>query len=140
MHKKFKGYLTVEASFVIPMVLFLYVLIITAALFLYSKCVISQDGFLLCMRASGFTWGEEGYGEVIYGENIGSSPLPENYIKKRIEYKQRFYPCVHLRACEYDQQERYTRIGILGDGLRIVKETQKINPVELVRERRNGNV
>ena len=55
MHKKWKGYFTVEASFILPLVLFLYLLIILAALFLYCRCMISQDNFLLGMRGERFS-------------------------------------------------------------------------------------
>ena len=68
MCKKWKGYLSLEASMILPIVLFLYFLIILAALYLYCRCAISQDTFLLCVRAERFTYGENNYGEVIYGE------------------------------------------------------------------------
>lgn len=42
MDKKYRGYLTVEAAFIMPVILFLYLLIILTALFLYCRCAISQ--------------------------------------------------------------------------------------------------
>ncbi len=41
MGKRFKGYCSIEASLVMPMVLFLYLLIILSALFLYCAGAIS---------------------------------------------------------------------------------------------------
>lgn len=67
MRKKCNGYFTIEAAFILPIVLFIYLVIILSAMFLYCRCVISQDEFLLSMRGGRLTLGEEKYGEAIYG-------------------------------------------------------------------------
>lgn len=61
------GYLTVEASFLIPMILWLTILLISTTFFLYNRCLLAQDVYLMSFRGSVFTDWSEGYGEVIYG-------------------------------------------------------------------------
>lgn len=51
-HKKVKGYMTVEAGFVMPWVIFLFVFLIYAAFYLYDKCVLFQDAYTVCFRGS----------------------------------------------------------------------------------------
>ncbi|MDE5932737.1 MAG: hypothetical protein K2H40_09710 [Lachnospiraceae bacterium] len=50
--KKVKGYLTVEAGFVIPWIIFLFVFLIYASFYFYDKCVLFQDAYTLCFRGS----------------------------------------------------------------------------------------
>lgn len=64
MRKKCNGYFTIEAAFILPIVLFIYLVIILSAMFLYCRCVISQDEFLLSMRGGRLTLGEEKYGRL----------------------------------------------------------------------------
>ncbi|MDE6202091.1 MAG: pilus assembly protein, partial [Lachnospiraceae bacterium] len=80
MDKKWKGYFTIEAALIMPLILFLYVIIILTALFLYCRCAISQDNFLLGMRAAGFSYGEDNYGEIIYGEYENNPWTPDSYV------------------------------------------------------------
>jgi len=47
-----KGYMTVEAAFILPMVLAIYVLIIFTGFFLYDRCLFTQDACILCFRES----------------------------------------------------------------------------------------
>lgn len=46
------GYMTVEASLILPMVLCIYVAIIYAGFYLYNRCVATQDAYVLCYRES----------------------------------------------------------------------------------------
>lgn len=50
--KTIGGYMTLEAAFIIPWVIFVFVFLIYAAFFLYDKCVLFQDSYTLCFRAS----------------------------------------------------------------------------------------
>ena len=49
---KVKGYMTVEAAFIIPWVIFLFVFIIYASFFLYDGCAVFQDSYALAVRAA----------------------------------------------------------------------------------------
>ena len=90
MGKRFKGYCSIEASLVMPMVLFLYLLIILSALFLYCRCAITQDLFLLGMRAGCFTYGTDSYGEVIYGH--AETWQAKAYVEERLNDRKQRYP------------------------------------------------
>ena len=49
--RRFKGYMTVEASFVVPFVICAFVAIIYFSNYLYDRCVLSQDCYILAFRA-----------------------------------------------------------------------------------------
>ncbi len=46
------AYFTVEASFIIHMVLVIFVLLIYLSFYLYDRCLIAQDAYILCFRSS----------------------------------------------------------------------------------------
>lgn len=50
--KYVKGYMTIEAGFIIPWVIFLFVFIIYGSFYLYDKCVLFQDAYAVCFRGS----------------------------------------------------------------------------------------
>lgn len=50
--KSVKGYMTLEASLIMPWVIFIFVFLIYASFYLYDKCVLFQDAYTLCMRGS----------------------------------------------------------------------------------------
>ena len=50
--KNMGGYMTLEAAFIIPWTVFLFVFLIYASFYLYDKCVLFQDAYTLCFRAS----------------------------------------------------------------------------------------
>lgn len=52
MHRGIKGYMTLEAAFMIPWVIFLFVFLIYASFYLYDKCVLFQDCYAVCFRGS----------------------------------------------------------------------------------------
>ena len=142
MHKKWKGYFTVEASFIMPIVLFLYLLIILAALFLYCRCAISQDNFLLGMRAGSFTKGGDGYGEVIFAEAEKGSWQAEPYVMERLSYKREFYPFFPSLGgeCRINEETVLVRTRQRTLSGKIGKNVQRLNPVKIIREgRKNQN-
>ena len=44
--------MTLEASFIIPLVIMLYILIIYCSFFLYNQCIISQGCYIAALRGS----------------------------------------------------------------------------------------
>ncbi len=52
MRRRFDGYMTLEASLLFPMVVCVIVLIISFSYYLYGRCIISQDAYILAFRAS----------------------------------------------------------------------------------------
>ncbi|MCM1127208.1 MAG: hypothetical protein NC429_12145 [Lachnospiraceae bacterium] len=138
MVKKLKGYFSLEASLILPMVLFLYLMIILAALFLYCRCVISQDSFLLSMRAGRFTFAGREYGEVIYGENVPDKWQAETYVQERLQLRKDTYPFFPYTGgtCEVTMETVTVRTWSGEDHRISEKCTQRINPVMRIREGR----
>lgn len=138
MCKKYNGYFTVEAAFILPIVLFIYLLIILAAMFLYCRCVISQDDFLLGMRAGRFTWGENNYGEVIYGNEQENFWSAENYVQERLADRREiysFYPR-ETGQCQINKENVIVQTTQKGEKSQITKVIQRINPMKIIREGR----
>ncbi len=52
--RKFDAYMSVEAAFLVPAATFIIALIIYLSFFMYGKCILSQDVYLLGFRASVF--------------------------------------------------------------------------------------
>ena len=138
MSKKLKGYFSIEASMILPMVLFLYLMIILAALFMYCRCAISQDTFLLSMRVGRFTFAEREYGEAIYGEAETKKWLAGGYVQERLKLQKSRYPFYPYAGgtCEINTEGVNVRIWNKGYEELLNKHTQKINPVMLIREGR----
>ena len=57
--KRLNGYLTVEASVLVPLAFFLAVFVIHTSFFMYGRCVLVQDNYLLAMRAANLPEGED---------------------------------------------------------------------------------
>lgn len=142
MRKKCNGYFTIEAAFILPIVLFIYLAIIFSAMFLYCRCVISQDEFLLGMRGGRFTWGEENYGEVIYGSEQKAFWSAENYVQERFSARRKSYPFYPQEKvqCRINSEILTMQVVQKGSDKQIVKQVQRINPIKIIREgRKKGN-
>lgn len=102
------GYMTIEASLIIPLVIGIYFLLIFTSFYLYNKCVLAQDTYIKCYRASVFTYWEDGYGEVSYGDlarrNVGEA---REYIESRSNFSK--YPFFNLN----DEQIITMQLGVL---------------------------
>lgn len=61
--------MTLEASFIVPMIICVFALLIYFSYYLYGRCILSQDAYILAFRASVAD-------EEIYGS-------PENYVYEK---------------------------------------------------------
>lgn len=52
LRKMVRGYMTLEASFIITWTVFLFVLLIYLSFYSYDKCVLFQDAYAVCFRGS----------------------------------------------------------------------------------------
>lgn len=52
LKKTVKGYMTLEASFLITWTMFLFVLLIYLSFYSYDKCVLFQDAYTVCFKGS----------------------------------------------------------------------------------------
>lgn len=75
-----KAYFTVEMSLVFPIVLFIMVLLIHFAFFLYGRCLLSQDTYLLAFRASIVNEEELGTDRASYVQEIAEAQFGEKYL------------------------------------------------------------
>lgn len=139
MCKRVGGYFTVEAVYLIPIVLLLYALIIVSGFYLYDRCVISQDCYLLAFRAGYFTDSGEGYGEVIYADM--KEEIDENYIRDRFAYKSGLYPYLGEGEMTVYLQNEVTTVSISGfDHLLFMsKSVSRQNPFKIIRSVRRQN-
>lgn len=137
MNKKWNGYLTVEASFVMPIVLFLYMLVILCGFYLYNRCVISQDNYLLAFRGSRFTDAAENYGEVIYGEMKETDP-DESYLKSRMAKKASLYPFCRIQKQEATYDKDRVSISVTGyrGTLVVTKQAERLDLPAIVAKTR----
>lgn len=73
--RKWNGYMTVEASLLVPMVLFLCLFLILVCFFLYNRCIISQNNYIDALRESRSVYRNSEMIEVIYGEMGEREPV-----------------------------------------------------------------
>lgn len=133
MYEKWNGYLTIEASFVMPIVLFLYLLIILSGFYLYDRCVISQDDYLLAFWGSRFTETGLNYGEVIYGD-MSPENHDKRYIESRLLYKSDFYPLYQMEEKTVYMDRNKMTVSTTGykGTLKIKKTAECLNMIEIV--------
>lgn len=137
MNKKVNGYMTVEASLIIPLVLCIYVSVIKLGFLIYDRCVMCQDQYLAVFRSSRFTLSEEAYGEVIYGNYDVTEP-DLRYAEERTFRKQKFYPM--FGKGEVKTTYEYGKVQLWGKGfeelLEVKKEAVRNDIFAAVRKRR----
>lgn len=136
-NKSLRGYMTVEAAYVMPIVLFLYVMILTAAFLLYDRCVTSQDYYVLALRGSRFTDADEYYGEVIYGK-MQETDIMREYLTGRLHRRKSYSLHRRKETKEVETEGNLVRIFSVEDSgtLFMKKEAERINPVERLKESR----
>lgn len=139
MYKKMNGYFMVEATYLVPIVLLLYMLFIVGGFLLYDRCVISQDCYLLAFRAGRFTNHRENYGEIIYGEMTGKPD--ETYVKERLAYKTGLYPYLGEGDITVYVQNEVITVSLSGFGnlLFVSKSIPRQNPLKIVKDVRRQN-
>lgn len=71
--KKYNAYLSVEASIVFPIILTLYMIIVSISVSFFKECYESQKNFILSFREIRFTGEMDNTPMIIYGK----TELPE---------------------------------------------------------------
>ncbi len=77
--RKFKGYMTLEASLIVPMVICVFVLLMYFTYYLYGRCVMSQDSYIIAFRNSQ----KEGMEVNINMKKYFGSTKPEFTVEKK---------------------------------------------------------
>lgn len=138
MDERLNGYLSLEADFLFPMILFIYYLVIMSSLLLMCRCLNSQNNYIVGMRGASFTRGEEEYGEVIYGTDRSFDR--RGYAMSRLDRAGRMYVAFPVSNGECTDTGRLFIVET-NAGSRIgrndcIKECMMINPVRRIREQR----
>lgn len=92
------------------------------------------------MRAERFSYGAEGYGEVIYGEISENLWSAAGYVQERLEARRNTYPVYPSIGgeCSISGDRVVVNVNQKGLNSSIKKELTKINPIMLIREGRKG--
>ena len=139
MDKKLNAYMTVEAAYIMPLVLALHLLVLVSGFYVYDRCVVSQDLYLLAFRGSRFTECGNHYGAVVYGD-LEVGKFDKEYIEQRYFYQRTRYPFWDKGKAGIGVNEdklQLSQSGFFGH-LVLRKEAQWINPIAEIREKRRG--
>ena len=79
-----KAYFTVEMSFVLPIVLFVMCLLIHFTFYLYGRCILSQDTYLLAFRTSMVREEDIGTDRENYLHSIAEAQFGRKYFGNRL--------------------------------------------------------
>lgn len=122
-----------------PIVLFLYLLVILLAFFLYNRCVISQDFYLLALRGSRFTDRSSFYGEVIYGE-MEEKEVDTDYLQETLTDRLQYYPFYRQQEGNIHTDDGDIEIETSGYGgaLTVNKRLERLNIREEIRKVRQN--
>ncbi|MCR4990315.1 MAG: hypothetical protein K6A38_05555 [Lachnospiraceae bacterium] len=139
MDKKYKAYLSLEGSFLFPMIVLVYYLIISASLLLLNRCLTAQNNYVIGMRAASFSMSAEKYGEVIYYDISGFDR--SGYALDRLYRIKDSYPSfpVERNECDSYGQDVFIRTyagSIIGRNDNMT-ECHGIDPVSKIRGLRN---
>ncbi len=163
-----RGNLTVEASLLFPLILWLVILLLSTAFILYNRCLLAQDTYILSYRGSVFTDWPDGYGEVIYGkldnrdireirnniENRITGLKESSYVSGSYVGKYPFFIWVDEQIIIEDQYSRQSsghKITVIIQGkagfsvtdrkdIKASAQALADNPIAIIRRiRRNGN-
>ena len=138
MDEKLNGYMSLEADYLFPIILFIYYLVIMSSLLLMCRCLNSQNNYIIGMRGASFTRGEEEYGEVIYGTDDRFNK--SEYAMSRLDKAGSMYVAFPVTNGECAVNGRYfiveTHAGSKIGRNDCTKECVMIDPVSRIREQR----
>lgn len=134
--KNLGGYMTLEAAFIIPWTVFLFVFLIYAAFYLYDKCVLFQDAYTVCFRAS-VQKEENGVSEYLSSHmetQFGKKYFGAGTIEKRVQQSDkevRVYGACSVKA-PFSHFLTMAQAG--GLSIQTEAKAQIINPAKIIRK------
>lgn len=112
LRKKMKGYFTIEASLVMPVVLGFYVFVIWILLYIYERCIWEENACRMLVRKE---YVNEYAGIEVSKENICERVLAENKRDEQGKYVigKNVDTTMYVRGdyCEVTRRIRYSEIG-----------------------------
>lgn len=132
----FNGYMTLEASIIMPWVIFMFSFLIYISFYVYDKCVLYQDSYTVCMRGS---IQKEENGAVNYINSHMERQFGEKYfgvdkIRGRAEQRGREVK-VYAECCVRHPFSHFMTLP-KAEGWQIQTEAKawQINPARLIRK------
>lgn len=139
MDKRIDAYMSVEASVIFSITVFLFYLVIMSASLLLGRCLSAQNDYVIALRGATFGNGEEGYGEVIYGNE--SSFDRKSYMLQRLSRVSDLYIFFPTKEMTADVTGSSVVVYTGGKGKIGINEYEcecrMNNPVMRIRENRN---
>lgn len=80
--KKYNAYMSLEMSFIVPLLISLFYVTVLAGIILFSRCINSQNMFIEELRNDRLTLRSGAYGEVIYNELSNERLNPISKMRK----------------------------------------------------------
>lgn len=131
-----KGYMTLEASFIMPWVIFMFIFLIYTSFYVYDKCVLFQDAYTLCLRGS---VQKEEDGAVNYINNHMSGQFGKKYfgtdkVQGSVEQHSREVKIYAECRVRLPLNNFMTMTGEEGWQIHTDAKAWKINPTKLLRK------
>lgn len=112
------AYFTVEAALIIPIVLCIFVMIIYLSFYLYDRCVMAQDCYVLSYRQSIEKGGADRAGKAAAGEQLGHKLFMLSRMEAGMSGGRKI--CVRVNAVmepplfglDFFEQERHWMLGV----------------------------
>lgn len=141
--KTAKGYMTIEASFLITWTLFLFVLLIYLSFYSYDKCVLFQDAYTICFRGS--IQKDEGRVVPYISENMqtqfGKKYFGVGKVQGTVDKNGNTTSVTGTCLVKVPIRQMFTMHGKEGWHIRTRAKAQIINPVKMIRRcRMVGNM
>lgn len=134
-HKNIRGYMTLEAAFIIPWVIFIFVFLIYAAFYLYDKCVLFQDAYTVCFRAS-IQKEENGISDYLSSHmesRFGRKYFGVGTVEKRAEWSDKEVSVYGACSVKIPFGHFLTMAGKSGWQIQTQAKAQIMNPVKIIR-------
>ena len=135
LKKKMRAYMTIEASFIVPLTVMLCILIMMFLFFLYNNCVVYQDCYIAALRGSQVM--DASVSEVKEKVSEYAYELLDNQI-----YQYRIHPIIEVGIANVKVRSG-TGVDIPDIGIKLYNESavgsereancKRIDPTELVR-------
>lgn len=130
-----EGYMTVEATLIILIVLYVCIFIIYSGFFLYDRCVIKQDAYRAVLRASSIYRQDS---QAVYNTawDMMETLTAEKYIAAEYQYEIAVQGKVQVKICGQVQMPFRGLIELTGVSAWNIEETAEskcLNPVLFIR-------
>lgn len=131
-----RGYMTVEAGFIIPWAFFIMIFLIYSGFYLYDKCVLFQDVYAVCFRGSIQKEDDSGlsYVNTHLKEQFGQKYFAIEYIDGRAEQSGKELHTYGTCKVQIPIANFLTMAGEDGWQIQTSAKAQILNPTDIIRK------